>query len=375
MWGYRLMAILDDFDSASPVYKEFTGKLRSLIENLLKINNVRFHIISSRLKTRSSLERKYYDNVTKYLSLDAVTDLAGVRIITYFEDEVHKAADVVQREFDIDTVNSSNKKDLLDPDRFGYLSLHYVVKINAERLGLTEYKAFGSCKAEIQIRSILQHAWAEIEHNLGYRSKITVPREIRRRFSRIASILELVDQEFIGLRDDIVGYSETIKAQITNNPEHVEINKDAIAVYLFDSPVARRVDNAISEILGIRLVDQRVPAFYEDLVEISESVGIKTIADLDRALIENERLIMEFSREYDRQYPTGQKNAMHMVRGGAITYASLVLISKTNDPTRIRDYVDTHRNFRRPEKRAGFVDFLQRTLSIVSNRIAADGVR
>jgi putative GTP pyrophosphokinase len=321
------------------------------------------------------LERKYLDNITKYLSLDAITDLAGVRIITYFEDEVHKVAEIVQREFDIDTANSSDKKDLLDPDRFGYLSLHYVVKFHAERLGLTEYRGFASHKAEIQIRSVLQHAWAEIEHDLGYQTKIAVPVEIRRRFSRIAGILELVDQEFIGLRDDIVGYSERIKAMIATSPEQVEINKDSIVVYLFDSPVARRIDSAISEISGIRLVDRRVPTFYENLVKQCESVGIKTIADLDLALIENERLIMEFSREYDRQYPTGQKSARYLVRGGVIHYVNLVLISKTNDRSRIRDYVDAHRNFRRPEKRQEFADFLQRTLSIALDRIAADGVR
>jgi putative GTP pyrophosphokinase len=367
------MTILDDFDTAAPSYKEFTEKLHSLVENLLRVNHIRVHNISSRLKTRSSLERKYYDNITKYPSLDTMTDLAGVRIITYFEDEVHKVADVVQQEFEIDTANSSDKKELLDPDRFGYLSLHYVVKLNAERLGLTEYRAFGSHKAEIQIRSILQHSWAEIEHDLGYHNKIAIPSEVRRRFSRVAGILELVDQEFIGLRDDIVGYSQRIKAEIANTPDYVEINKDSIAVYLFDSPVARRIDSAISEILGIRLVDRRVPEFYENLVKMCESVGIKTIADLDLALIENEGLINEFSREYDRQYPTGQKNARHLVRGGSIQYDSLVLTSKTNDRSRIRGYVDAHRNFRRPEKREAFADFLQRTLLIALDRIAADG--
>jgi hypothetical protein len=82
---------------------------------------------------------------------------------------------------------------------------------------------------------------------------------------------------------------------------------------------------------------------------------------------------MEFSREYDRQYPTGQKSARHLVRGGVIHYVSLVLISKTNDPSRIEDYVDAHRNFSRREKRAAFVDFLQRTLLTGLDRIAADG--
>jgi hypothetical protein len=63
------MTILDEFDATAPSFKEFTEKLHSLVEDFLRVNNIIVHNISSQPKTRSSVERKYYDNITKYPSL------------------------------------------------------------------------------------------------------------------------------------------------------------------------------------------------------------------------------------------------------------------------------------------------------------------
>ena len=98
-----------------------------------------------------------------------MTDITGVRVITYFADQVDEIAKVMEGEFNIDIKNSIDKRDILDPDRFGYLSLHYViVSLSSARCALAEYRSFSELKAEVQVRSILQHAWAEIEHDLGY---------------------------------------------------------------------------------------------------------------------------------------------------------------------------------------------------------------
>ena len=93
---------------------------------------------------------------------------------------VDKLAKVIERNFKIDTENSIDKR-VMDPERFGYSSLHYIVEYTPERLKLIEYKYFTGIKFEIQIRSILQHAWAETEHDLGYKSK----NEVQRRFEEM----------------------------------------------------------------------------------------------------------------------------------------------------------------------------------------------
>jgi putative GTP pyrophosphokinase len=81
-------------------------------------------------------------------------------------------AELIEREFVIDRDNTVDKRKQLDPDRFGYLSLHHIVQLGPTRSQLVEYSSFGGIKAEIQTRSILQHSWAEVEHDLGYKSSI-----------------------------------------------------------------------------------------------------------------------------------------------------------------------------------------------------------
>jgi hypothetical protein len=63
---------------------------------------------------------------------------------------------------------------------------------------LVEYSTHTGVQFEVQIRSTLQHAWAEIEHDRGYKSEVEVARAVRRRFSRLAGLLELADYEFDG---------------------------------------------------------------------------------------------------------------------------------------------------------------------------------
>jgi hypothetical protein len=71
-------------------------------------------------------------------------------------------------------------------------------------------------KFEIQMRSSLQHTWAEIEHDLGYKSMYEVPREVRREFSRIAGLLELADESFVRIRSKIADYNKQTTENIKN---------------------------------------------------------------------------------------------------------------------------------------------------------------
>jgi len=69
-------------------------------------------------------------------------------------------------------------------------------------LKLSEYALFDKMKCEIQVRTILQHAWAEIEHDLVYKSPADIPFRVRRRFASLAGLLEIADREFESLRQD-----------------------------------------------------------------------------------------------------------------------------------------------------------------------------
>lgn len=204
-----------DYEEAVSGLDAFRIALEGMINVFLEQQGINVHSVTSRVKQKASVLRKL-QRPDKDRHVSELTDLLGVRIITYFPDEVDKAAKLVEREFRVDPDNSVDKRSILDPDRFGYLSLHYVLTLNEKRSELTEYQNYKSVKFELQIRSILQHAWAEIEHDLGYKSESTVPRAARRRFSRLAGLLELADAEFQGIREQLASSANLQRSSSVN---------------------------------------------------------------------------------------------------------------------------------------------------------------
>ena len=113
-----------------------------------------FHSVVSRIKEEGSLKNKIDKNLRRYTNIEDVTDLCGIRIITYFEDEVDHIAEIIQKALVIDPINSVDKRKLLPANQFGYLSLHFVASLTIRQLQLAKYSKFKNCKIEIQIRLI-----------------------------------------------------------------------------------------------------------------------------------------------------------------------------------------------------------------------------
>jgi ppGpp synthetase/RelA/SpoT-type nucleotidyltranferase len=173
-----------------------------ILREALKENNIIFHSIESRVKSvnsfRNKAMREKYEKPVK-----EITDLAGIRIITLFEKEIHQISDIIKNLFKIDYKRSEDKSDLLDADKMGYKSIHYIAELNSEKIKGTELEGFKGMKFEIQIRSILQHAWAEIEHDRNYKFKGKLPKHLQRRFYALAGMLEIADREFNTLSEEV----------------------------------------------------------------------------------------------------------------------------------------------------------------------------
>jgi ppGpp synthetase/RelA/SpoT-type nucleotidyltranferase len=217
-------AILAEYDARYGQNDDLRKVCERLLFQLLDNAGYRVHSITSRVKKKDSLRRKLLRPGKDYKMLADVTDVVGIRITTYFEDEVDRVGDLIQKEFEVDKLRLVDKRLSLDADRFGYLSLHYVCCLCKERLRLAEYRPYHDMPCEILIRSVLQHAWAEIEHDLGYKAAAGVPTPIRRRFSRLAGLLEIADREFAEIRDVLAQYSSGIKEQIAVSPSTVGID-------------------------------------------------------------------------------------------------------------------------------------------------------
>ena len=290
-----------DFDSeyaqVVDLLPAFGEAMESLVGHLLKAQGVQFHRVEHRVKSKDSAERKVARKVTAdggTRALGSFTDMLGLRVITYFRDEVDHAAKVIEREFSVDGQDSIDKRAALDPDRFGYLSLHYVVQISQSRAALGEYQQYGGIRFEIQIRSILQHAWAEIEHDLGYKSEAAVPRNVRRRFSRLAGLLELADDEFVAIREEVGGHQAVARQTIGLGALDIEIDQDSLSAFVRSSAQVAQLDKVIAKSMNGTVRKGVDNEFIGREVAQLVALHFDSIADLHDYLQANWDLLVRF---------------------------------------------------------------------------------
>ena len=119
-------------------------------------------------------------------------------MIPYYEQDVDPIAEVLREALLIDDQRSPDKRVELNLREFGYRSVHLLARIELTGLEAPAVQMLGSEWFEIQIRSILEHAWAEIEHELVYKAGIGHGEDFRRQFSRLAGTLEVSDRSFRG---------------------------------------------------------------------------------------------------------------------------------------------------------------------------------
>jgi ppGpp synthetase/RelA/SpoT-type nucleotidyltranferase len=274
--------LVQEYRSCKRLYEDFAETVSDLLTKIIADKSLQLHSVTCRSKDEQSLAKKLQRPGSVYQNLGEITDLAGVRVITYFHDHVDFIAQMVEAEFTIDRENSTDKRALLDPDRFGYLSLHYIVGLPPSRCSLTEYKRFKGLKAEIQIRSLLQHVWAEVEHDLGYKSSVGVPSTIRRRFARLAGLLELADAEFVAIRDDLSAYEEKVPQLIADTPASVPLDQASIIAFANNSDLVHQLDEFILSIVSSR--QENPHPFLEGLIVGLNFLEIITVNDLDNAL-------------------------------------------------------------------------------------------
>lgn len=327
--------ILDQYDNDLELYRRFAIKLENLVVDILRDEGIRTHSVTSRIKERSSLHNKLNTRDNEYSDLADVTDIAGIRITTYFADDVDTIAERIESELSVDWQNSTDKRATLDPDRFGYLSLHHIVSFDENRAHLSEYHQFNGLKAEIQTRSILQHAWAEIEHDLGYKTREGVPKGIRRRFSRLAGLLELADQEFQSIRDELAEYERTVSEKIRENPQSVEIDKASLTAFYSNSQVVREIDQEIAFASSMPLQGYEYivdpGAHVEADVAKLKLLQINTIEGLKTKLNQYKRETLAFASEWLTEEKKNRKIIGFFVPGISVFYLLRVLVAISHD--------------------------------------------
>ena len=173
---------VEAYQRIRPIYEAFAETIKAILAQALDRANIKVASIEARAKSidsfgvKASTPANSDESRPKYSEpLNQITDLAGVRIITFFPRTIGQVDQTLRKEFTI--LERIDKTDLLiREEKLGYQSLHYLISLQPNRLTLPEYARYAELKAEIQVRTILQHAWAEIEHDIQYKSVEVIPR-------------------------------------------------------------------------------------------------------------------------------------------------------------------------------------------------------
>lgn len=297
--------ILQQYDDNKQLYFNFLTQVENLINQLIDLEKV--SSITTRLKDKDSLANKIRkkqkplnnEDGYKYNNLTDITDICGIRICTFYSDDVDYISKIIEDEFIIDENNTIDKRKSLEPDRFGYLSLHYIVSLSNNRLNLPENRFFNDLKIEIQIRSILQHTWAEIEHDLGYKSSDGIPKTIKRDFSRLAGLLELADKEFVSIRNNLNEYKDNVNKSIESIDLQTEILIDRVSLKefikseQFNQQILFIKNNLPEEITNSNdnISDEQVDKIVIGL----EYLNLTTISDLSKCLNQSSKFFIKSS--------------------------------------------------------------------------------
>lgn len=270
--------ILDEYRDRLPVLSKLKEVVLDILKRTLKENNMVVTAIEGRVKTENSLAGKLELKGNKYHTIDDITDIVGVRIITFFSDEVDKIAALVERMFEIDWDNSVDKRKMLEIDRFGYMSLHYICRLPKALYEDPQQPLLNEMRFELQMRTALQHVWANMQHDTGYKSEVEIPMEHQRSLNRLAGILELADEQFSRIRKEINDYRRNVQSLVASgNFDEVPLNGDTFRSYCELRPF-RHLAEKIATINQAELYDDSPMPYYNVLLHLN----MKTIGDVER---------------------------------------------------------------------------------------------
>ena len=190
------------------LYSAAVREVRTKVEILDEEFRTRYahnpiHHIDSRLKSPQSMMKKLARKGLPQ-TLEAaeanLNDIAGVRIICNYLEDIYRIADLLQRQRDVEFVH---RRDYIEnPKESGYRSLHLVIRIPVFLSSHTEL-----VPVEVQIRTIAMDFWASLEHQLRYKSNHETTQQLRRRLQHCSEASAALDREMQDIYREINGYS------------------------------------------------------------------------------------------------------------------------------------------------------------------------
>ncbi|MBF0415166.1 MAG: RelA/SpoT domain-containing protein [Magnetococcales bacterium] len=368
--------IISEYDRELSVYKDFVEVNLKLFDAFIKENKISVYSINSHIIDRETLIKKLSGQYKIISTIDDINDLLSIRVLTFFEDDVDNISEIIDSEFNIVT-DFLMKPETRDPKRFGYYSRQYITRMLDSRLEWIEYRRFKNLKLNIEVKSLLQHAWYEIQHLLfGEEGKTSHP-ELYRACSRVVGALEIVDRELkrVKLINNRInkstpsapdGTTPPINQAPDHKPHHpvreIEeiklvpqsqedpVIEPHVATEPMDSEEASNFEK-ISELVlndgDVRIFDRKIADIYDTHLEYKEHFVIElskiaarfshfSYGDVKNILKKHMKEIDYIKEEFLHELP-GNRN--YMVRGMSLLYMFYKISSLSEDKETVRKII------------------------------------
>ncbi len=270
--------LLESYRELQPVYIRLEQVLRQLLQRLTSDAGLYVTAIECRVKTEASLVGKLERKGGKYSDINDITDIVGARVITFYDEDIDKVAAFAEQIFNVDRDNSVDKRRREQLYTFGYESLHYICSIPRHVYYDPDMPQLNDLRFELQMKTALQHVWATIEHDIGYKKGVEIPREHLRTIGQLSGMLGLADKEFSRIRASVNDYRRRVLENFDDGDFNaVPLDRDTFRKYLdikpFDSLIQR-----IARINQAEVMPASSMPFLDELLHLD----FKTIGDVEQ---------------------------------------------------------------------------------------------
>lgn len=283
-------------EEVKPEHEKFCSRLELLIQDLLELEEIDYHIVESRVKEVDSLMDKCKDIIRKKPELakelntfEDIKDITGLRIILPFREDVSRALALLDKEFD--SVDPYEGREI-DPEKFTYDHPKRIISINGDRAKLVEWGQYLDLVGEVQVRTVMQHAWAVVSHKTHYKPKgISLPKPVERKLIGCIPRIDAIDGDFDKIKEEWEKQDKERRYKVNQGGLDLPIIALNLEAYVEQSNAAGEVIS-IAENAGRKTLQEKRE--YIDLIAVCELLSISRISELDQQLKETLQHAKEF---------------------------------------------------------------------------------
>ena len=282
------------------LYEEYSSRIRNLVEDLVERDDIEVCGIEGWAKAPAELVKSLNAHYASSNSdgLESISDLVTVRVLLRFPEDVQKVEEIICSEFEVDFDRSITSGGLEDPFRFGYPAVLYTLALSDSRSSLREWRKYKELSFRLEIRTVLQEAWATISPRVNLSVDSMSEKKFKRKLARLAALLEEADEGFLSLWEEVKDVAVLVPPE--RDPEIAQsVSVAAERTYTEDElyEFFNESDNTLNK-WSSTAIKAGFPIFvpspnylresFQYLYKIFRAAGIDTISEVQKFLEELE---------------------------------------------------------------------------------------